>query len=122
MAYAKRAIKSMFELKPNAPMPSFKAAELDLTLKELSYQMNERPVSYLAKEGKFLNANMFIMPSYDQDNESNSTLNERYKSLTDRKKRMNEILEDAMTHHALYGQWHTKTIALKLFKDLDHLC
>ena len=58
--------------------------------------MNERPVSYLAKEGKFLNANMFIMPSYDQDNESNSTLNERYKSLTDRKRRMNEILEDAM--------------------------
>ena len=96
VAYAKRAIKSMFELKPNAPMPSFKAAELDLTLKELSYQMNERPVSYLAKEGKFLNANMFIMPNYDQDNESNSTLNERYKSLTDRKRRMNEILEDAM--------------------------
>ena len=96
VAYAKRAIKSMFELKPNAPMPSFKASELDLTLKELSYQMNERPVSYLAKEGRFLNANMFIMPNYDQDNESNSTLNERYKSLTDRKKKMNEILEDAM--------------------------
>ena len=53
-----------------------------------------------------MNANMFVLPSYDQANGPSSTLSEKLKNMEDQAKKMNEILEDAMKRTCFVpGRW-----------------
>jgi len=94
--FAKRYLKSTFNLKPGSPLPKCSHQGLDLILMEMQNHANGRPICFLRTSQTYLTSNHFIRPTInDEIWDEHVTLEEKYLQLEDYRERMREALVDS---------------------------